>query len=82
MAVDKLREEYPQIPSIGVEPAVKPAAEAFPRGTVLVMATPACLEGARFAELLQRAAGGAGWCRCPAAGSWSSSSGGRWKALH
>lgn len=59
VAVDRLRKEYPEVPILGVEPAVKPAAEAFPRGTVLVMATPACLEGARFAELLQRAAGGA-----------------------
>lgn len=68
VAVDKLREEYPQIPIIGVEPAVKPAAEAFPGGTVLVLATPACLEGPRFAELLQRVSGDANVVPVPCGG--------------
>ena len=51
MAVDTLRAEYPGLTIIGVEPAVKPAAEAFPGGRILVMATPMCLQGQRFHEL-------------------------------
>ena len=54
MAVDSLRGRYPEIPIIGVEPAVKPAAEQYPGGRVLVMATPMCLQGRRFRELHAR----------------------------
>lgn len=51
MAVDELRIDYPELPIIGVEPAVKPAAETWPGGKILVMATPMCLKGERFKEL-------------------------------
>ena len=54
MAVDGLRQQYPDIPIIGVEPAVKPAAEQHPGGRVLVLATPLCLKGQRFHELHDR----------------------------
>lgn len=54
MAVDGLRQRYPELPIIGVEPAVKPAAEAFPGGRILVLATPMCLQGQRFHELHSR----------------------------
>ncbi len=59
MAVDSLREEYPDLTIIGVEPAVKPAAESFPGGRILVMATPMCLQGQRFRELHGRFCHGA-----------------------
>ena len=39
-----LRDSYPQLPIVGVEPAIKPAAEAFPNGRILVMATEITLE--------------------------------------
>jgi len=54
MAVDGLRQQYPELPIIGVEPAVKPAAEAFPGGRILVLATPMCLQGRRFQDLWDR----------------------------
>ena len=53
-AVDSLRAQHPDVPIIGVEPAVKPAVEAHPGGTVLVLATPMCLQGQRFRELMER----------------------------
>lgn len=59
MAVDGLREQYPELPIIGVEPAVKPAAEQYPGGRILVMATPMCLAGERFRELHARFSGDA-----------------------
>ena len=54
MAVDGLRQQYPEIPIIGVEPAIKPAAEQHPGGRILVLATPLCLKGQRFHELHDR----------------------------
>ncbi|MEA4965942.1 MAG: glutamate racemase [Oscillospiraceae bacterium] len=54
MAIDLLREEYGELPIIGVEPAVKPAAEMYSGGRILVLATPLCLRGQRFQELWKR----------------------------
>ena len=49
-----LRERYPHIPMIGIEPAVKPAAESGEHPRVLVMATPMTLEQEKFRILLHR----------------------------
>ena len=46
-----LREEYPQIPIIGTEPAVKPAVERHPGGRILVMATAMTLKEQKFFDL-------------------------------
>ena len=43
-----LKEAYPEMAVIGIEPALAKAAEAFPGGHVGVMATPGTLKGARF----------------------------------
>ena len=53
-AVDAMRARWPEVPIIGVEPAIKPAAEAHPGGTVLVLATPMCVKSRRFLELQRR----------------------------
>ncbi|MBQ1281573.1 MAG: glutamate racemase [Oscillospiraceae bacterium] len=53
-AVDSLRAQYPEVPIIGVEPAVKPAVEHFPGGRILVLATPQCVKSRRFCELQSR----------------------------
>ena len=53
-AVDALRAAHPDVPIIGVEPAVKPAASRFPGGRILVLATPQCLRSRRFLELQHR----------------------------
>lgn len=47
-----LRERWPELPIIGMEPAVKPAAEQTRSGTVGVLATVGTLASARFAALL------------------------------
>lgn len=46
-----LREKYPHIPVIGMEPALKPAVEAVLEGAVLVMATEMTLKEQKFENL-------------------------------
>ncbi len=50
--VSLLRREYPQLPIIGIEPAIKPAIEAKPGGNVIVMATAVTLHEDKFLHLL------------------------------
>ncbi len=50
-AVASLREMYPHIPLVGVEPAVKPAVLAGSHSRVLVMATPRTLKEEKFLNL-------------------------------
>jgi glutamate racemase len=52
--VTELRERYPGLPIIGMEPAVKPAAAATRSGVVGVLATTGTLKSAKFAALLDR----------------------------
>jgi glutamate racemase len=52
-----LRERF-DVPIVGMEPAVKPAAERTVTGRVGVMATPATFQGEPFARLLRRFASG------------------------
>lgn len=52
--VTELRECYPQMPIVAMEPAVKPAALATRSGVVGVLATTGTLKSARFAALLDR----------------------------
>lgn len=53
-AIEALRSRYPEDIIIGIEPALKTAADRFPGGNVGVMATPATLREEKFARLLQR----------------------------
>lgn len=53
-AVAELRERYPDLPIVGMEPAVKPAAAATRSGVVGVLATTGTLKSAKFAALLDR----------------------------
>ena len=50
--VRALREKYPEIPLVGIEPAVKPAAMYKPGGRVLVMATPMTIREEKFQKLM------------------------------
>ncbi len=52
-AADVLREEYTELPIVGVEPALKPAVLAERHGRVLVMATPMTVRLEKFQQLLQ-----------------------------
>ena len=53
-ALHYLRETFPETPFVGMEPAVKPAAERTHSGAVGVIATPATFQGDLFRELVQR----------------------------
>ena len=50
-AIGMLREQYPKIPVIGTEPALKPAVEKYPGGRILVMATPMTIKQEKFQAL-------------------------------
>lgn len=52
--IAELRELYPTVPLVGMEPAVKPAAQATRSGVVGVLATTGTLKSAKFAALLDR----------------------------
>jgi glutamate racemase len=53
-----LRERLPEIQFVGMEPAVKPAAEHTQSGKVGVLATPATFQGALYASVVERFANG------------------------
>jgi glutamate racemase len=53
-----LRRIFPQTPFVGMEPAVKPAAETTRSGAVGVLATPATFQGALYASVVERFASG------------------------
>ncbi len=57
-ALHHLRETFPDVPFVGMEPAVKPAAEQTHSGVVGVLATPATFQGALYASVLERFANG------------------------
>ena len=52
-AINILRRRYPDIPVIGIEPALKPAVLASAHPRVLVMATPMTLREEKFHQLLE-----------------------------
>jgi glutamate racemase len=56
--LDYLRKLFPEVPFVGMEPAVKPAAEHTRTGVIGVIATQTAFEGERFANLLARYADG------------------------
>lgn len=53
-ALHYLRAVLPQVPFVGMEPAVKPAVQNTQTGVVGVIATPATFQGELFASLLER----------------------------
>jgi glutamate racemase len=57
-ALQYLRQVFPDIPFVGMEPAVKPAAETTQSGVVGVLATPATFQGALYASVIERFASG------------------------
>lgn len=52
LAINDLRQAYPDLPFIGVEPALKPAATLSRSGHIGVLATRGTVQSARFAHLL------------------------------
>ncbi len=57
-ALKYLRERFPDVQFVGMEPAVKPAAEQTQTGKVGVLATPATFQGALYASVVERFANG------------------------
>jgi len=49
-----LRQTFPDTPFVGMEPAVKPAAETTRSRVVGVLATPATFQGALYASVMER----------------------------
>jgi len=52
--LDQAREAYPQIPIVGVEPALKPAHNLTRNGKIGVLATSLTLKGDRFSILVEK----------------------------
>ena len=57
LAIQDLRKDVPDMPILGVEPAIKPAAAQSRTKRVGVMATPATLQSEKFQTLLQSLSG-------------------------
>jgi glutamate racemase len=57
-ALKYLREKFPEIQFVGMEPAIKPAAERTQTAKVGVLATPATFQGALYASVVERFANG------------------------
>jgi glutamate racemase len=57
-ALKYLRVKFPHVQFVGMEPAVKPAAETTQTGRVGVLATPATFQGALYASVVERFANG------------------------
>jgi glutamate racemase len=53
-ALQMLRQDFPAVPFVGMEPAVKPATEVTRNGHIGVLATPATFQGQLFASLVER----------------------------
>ncbi|HEV2127343.1 MAG TPA: glutamate racemase [Thermomicrobiales bacterium] len=68
MAIFHLREAFPDVPLIGLEPAVKPAVECTVTGTIGVLATPRTVAGERLQWLIETYAGGVEVYRVAATG--------------
>lgn len=67
-ALVSLRQDFPQVPFVGMEPAVKPAAEQTHTGTVGVLATFATFQGALYASVVERFAHGVNLLQDPCIG--------------
>ena len=68
VAILALREKYPDLIVIGIEPAVKPAVDQFPGGNIGVMATEVTLREEKFDTLLHRYEANATITKIPAPG--------------
>ena len=60
-AIETLRSRYPDTVIIGIEPALKVAADRYPGGNIGILATPMTLREEKFAALLEKCSKS---CRC------------------
>lgn len=54
VAVAALRLDYPNVPIVGIEPAVKPAVKMKRNGPIIIMATPMTLKERKFNNLMSK----------------------------
>lgn len=67
-AINQLREAYPEKIVVGIEPALKPAADRFPGGHIGIMATQVTLREKKLSDLLARYGENCTISRIPAPG--------------
>ena len=67
-AQERLQKLYPDIPVIGIEPAIAEGVKRFPKGHVAALATPGTLKGRRFLENKARLEGDCRITAIPAPG--------------
>ncbi len=67
-AVRLLREKYPELPIVGIEPAIKPAVEDNHGGEIVVMATPMTIAQEKYHRLLDKYRGDKEIISVPCAG--------------
>ena len=67
-AINDLRAAFPELIIVGIEPALKLAADKFPGGALGVMATPMTLREEKFANLMGRYEGSCRVYKLPAPG--------------
>ncbi len=53
-AINDLRSQYPSMPIVGIEPAIKPAVMTNQGGRIIVMATPMTIKQDKFCQLLEK----------------------------
>ena len=58
-AIDTLRDQWPSLTFVGVEPGIKPGVTTSRTGRIAVMATAATVQSARLRDLVERHAAGA-----------------------
>jgi len=67
-AIETLRETYPELIIVGIEPALKPAADRFPGGCIGVLATEVTLREEKFRQLAAHHSGTCQVVKFPAPG--------------
>ena len=67
-AIETLRQTYPELIVVGIEPALKLAADRFPGGCVGVLATPVTLREEKFHHLVETSSNHCQVIRLPAPG--------------
>ena len=67
-AVRSLREDHPDLPIVGIEPAIKPAVEKNKGGRIIVLATPMTIRQEKYHRLVERYRGGTDLVSVPCPG--------------
>jgi glutamate racemase len=80
-ALKALREAHPEVPFVGLEPALKPAVEHTETGVVGVLATPTTFEGPLYESVVERFAGDVTILKSTCPGLAAEIEAGRWNGV-